>query len=169
MARSGRKKRPATKLRFSLDVEVYRPELELFESMRYLDAAKLERAARAEIEVGYVKTDCCRQIVRALIQKGMVTALRIDASSKEKHAAAPPELTRLLNEVERKAPGIPERGPRLPVPVALFMNRASGLTTEGAVRCWKVCYKGTCVICCQSETTGLWLCSPEGFIIKLRG
>lgn len=166
MARSGGKKRLAAKYKFSLDVEVYRPEVELFESIRYLDAARLERAARAEIEVGYIKTDCCRQIVRALVQKGMVTALRIDATSKEKNAAAPPELTRLLNEVQRKAPGIPERGQRLPVPVAVFMNNARGITTEGAVRCWSVCYKGTCVTCCQSETTGLWLCSPDGFIIK---
>ncbi len=166
MARSGRKKPPVAKFEFSLDVEVHRPELELFESMQYLDVAKLEQAARAEIEVGYIKTDCCRLIVRALIQKGKVRALRIEAPSKEKNAA-PPELTRLLNQVQRKAPGVPEGRPRLPVPVAVFMNDARGLSTEG-VRCWQVCYKETCVICCQSETTGMWLCSSGGFIIKSR-
>ncbi len=166
MARPVKKHLSAAKFNVSLDVEVHRPEFELFESMQYLDVAKLEQAARAEIEVGYVETDCCRLIVRALIQKGKVTALRIEAPSKEKNAA-PPELKRLLNEIQRKAPAIPERGPRLPVPVAVFLNNARGLSTEG-VRCWQVCYKETCVICCQSETTGMWLCSSGGFIIKSR-
>ncbi len=132
MARLSRKKGPAAKFKFSLDVEVQRPEFELFEPMQYLDAAKLERAAQAEIEVGYVETDCCRLIVRALIQKGKVTTLRIDAPSKEKNAAAPPELTRLLKEVQRTAPRITERGPRLPVPVAVFMNDARGLSAPRA-------------------------------------
>jgi len=167
MAPSRNHKRPAAKFKFTLDVEVYRPEFELFESVRYLDLAKLERSARAEIEVGTIKTDCCRQIVRAVIRKDRVTALKIEAAPHDKLAPAPPELTRLLTEIQRKAPKIPERSPRLPVPVAAFMNNPGRITTD-SIRCWSVCYKGTCVVCCQSETTGMWLCSPDGFIVRAR-
>jgi len=167
MARSAKSKKSAGKFEVSLDVAVVRPKFEVLESVRYLDAAKLERAARAEVEVGFVRTDCCRKIVRAVIRKGKVTALTLEEDSDEKGSRASPELALLLNEVERKAPKGPGRGPRLPVPVAVFLKNP-GLFGGDSIRCWQVCYQNTCVICCQSEQTGMWLCSADGFIVKSR-
>jgi hypothetical protein len=165
MTQSRNHKRPAAKFKFTLDVEVHRPEFELFESVRHLDLAKLQHSARAEIEVGTINTDCCRQIVRAVIRKDRVTALKIAAAPHGKLASAPPALRRLLSEIQRRAPKLPARSPRLPVSVAAFMNNPGRITTD-SIRCWSVCYQNTCVICCQSETTGMWLCSADGLIVR---
>lgn len=164
MRRPAKKTRPVIKFKHPVDVEVYKSGFELFESVRQLDIAKLARSARAEIEVGYIKTDSCRRIVRAVIRKGMVTALKID-SSDDKRAPSSPELTRLLNEVQRKAPGIPERPPRLPVSVATFMADPGGFASE-TIYCWSICLYGHCLICCKIESTGQWMCSTNGFTIK---
>src|SRR5215831_13351942 len=49
----------------SVTVDLYQAEFEMFHATRHLDVAKLSRAARAQIEIGALKTDCCKTIVRA--------------------------------------------------------------------------------------------------------
>ncbi len=98
MARSTKPPRPLTTLRHTARVEVRRAEFELLASVPHLDVAKLARVARGEIEVGYFRTDCCRQFVRAIVQKGMVTELVVEPCSDDKPEPASPELVASLED-----------------------------------------------------------------------
>ena len=146
MARSRNHKRPAAKVKLTLDVEVYRPEFELFESVRHLDLAKLQQSARVPKSKSGQSARIVAGVVRAVIRKDRVTALKIAAAPHDKLTSAPPELTRLLSEIQPKAPKLRERSSRLPVSVAAFMNNPSRITTAIGLRCWSVCYKGTCLM-----------------------
>ena len=95
--------------RHSVKVAVERPEFELLDAVSHLDVAALERAARAEIEVGYVESACCRQLVRAVIRKGMVIELKVEPCAGE--ALEPsPDLLRLLEAARRVRDLLPIAG-----------------------------------------------------------
>ena len=92
MARSAKRHAALTTFRHPVRVEVRRPVFQPMASVGQLDVAKLERAARAEIELGYFRTGECRQFVRATVRKGMVTELVLEPCSDRKLEGAPPEL-----------------------------------------------------------------------------
>ena len=143
---------PRSKLRtftltYPVRVRVTHARLEALASLKYIDTAELARAARAEIAVGFVKTDCCRHVVRAVVRKGMVTAIQIEPADKDKQTRITPEFRRLMNAARRRARG--DRGwpDRLPVPVTTFLARAfDGSIT--IIQCIQICLFGWCIACC---------------------
>jgi hypothetical protein len=150
MARSNRRKRVTT-FRYPIRVEIRQPKFERSASLAYIDIAKLARAARAEFEVGHFEAGCCRKAVLAVVRRGMVTALRVEACAQCKPIRVTPELQAMLKVAQRR---ISRRrdGPFRPVSVAQFMHGAAELIIEGT--CSEVCLTvggyGFCVVCCGS-------------------
>jgi hypothetical protein len=141
--------------RHSVKVAVETPEFELLDAVSHLDVAALERAARAEIEVGYVASACCRQLVRAVIRKGMVVEMKVEPCAGEALKASP-ELVRLL-EAARRTVGRGGRPGRLPMPIAAFLASAARISVQVLV-CVRICFFGVCVNCCHLEGSDDWIC-----------
>lgn len=139
----------------SVKVAVETPEFELLDAVSHLDVAALERAAKAEIEVGYVESGCCRQLVRAVIRKGMVVELKVEPCAGEELEPSP-DLVRLL-EAARRTAGRGTRPGRLPLPVATFLASAALVTVDVLV-CVRVCFLGVCATCCQLQGSDQWTC-----------
>jgi hypothetical protein len=167
MAQSAKKSRPVATFKHPVTVEVYRPEFEVFASVKHLDAAKLARAASAEVEVGSIKNSCCPQMVRAVIKKGLVTGLAIDSCPESKLERPSAEIVRLLNLAQRRASKPGSRPPRFPIPVATFMRQAATISTDTiTLTCVSICIHGACILCCKNEKTGDWACSTKGIVVK---
>ncbi len=155
MPRSTKKSRTLATIKQPVTVQVRRPDFELLDSVRLLDLDKLSRTARAEIEVGYVKTDCCTQLVRAIVRKGMVTELRVEPFSKDESTPVSPALKRLLNLARAKAKASGTRPARLPMPVAQFMQNADDISIT-VITCFQICLFGWCIACCVNGD--YWFC-----------
>jgi hypothetical protein len=165
MARPTKQLRPVLTFRHPARIEIYRPEFQLFGSVRQLNVDKLARAAHTEIELGTLKTSCCSPIVCAVIRKGMVTELRVDPCGESKSEAITLEFSRLLDLARRRVRQR-RRGPgRLPMPVARFMSVAQEISTE-TLNCFSICLFGHCFICCRVESTKQWVCSTIGIVVK---
>jgi hypothetical protein len=165
MARTAKRARPVATLTHSVKVEVYRPEFELLQSMRHLDPDRLARAPSAEIEVGYFKTECCRQLVRAVLHKGKVTKLALDPCPERVPVKVSPELAKLLDAARRKAMRtIKGRPQRLPMPVQTFMSNPAAVVINGdpIIWCFEICIYGYCLQCClirfPGDPYGRWSC-----------
>jgi hypothetical protein len=165
MARLTKQPRPLLAFKHPVRIEVYRPEFDLFTSVAHLNITKLARAARAEIELGTLKTSCCSPIVCALIRKGMVTELRVNPCPEGKSEPLTPECIRLLNLARRRARQRRSGPGPLPMPVAKFMSVAQEISTE-TLNCFSVCLFGHCLICCHIQSTDRWVCSTIGIVVK---
>ena len=150
MARSDRGKL-VTSFRYPIRVEVRRPKFERSASLAYLDLAKLARAARAELEVGHFETVCCRKPVLAVIRRGVVTDLRVQACAECKPVRLTPERQALLRLARRRIGGRRE-GRFRPMPVAQFINGPAALPFLG--ECHEICFitifgYDICWFCCD--------------------
>ncbi len=157
MAKPTKRSPTSTTLKYPVEVRVERAKFELFEGVQHLDIAALERARRAEIEVGYVKTDCCRQLVRAVVRKGEVTKLKLEPCDEDGKQPASPELTKLLKTAARKTEPTGERPPKFPIPVAKFIAKA-GLISVDVLVCVRICFLGHCITCCKLEGRDDYIC-----------
>src|SRR5437868_5904317 len=79
------------------------PDFEALDAIRHLDVKALAKSARAEIGLGYINSCCERQMVRAVIRKGMVTGLRVDEPPKKGRTPISPELAKLLRMARNAA------------------------------------------------------------------
>ncbi len=153
MARSNRGKLVTT-FRYPIRVEVRRPKFERSASLAYIDVAKLGRAARAEFEVGHFEAGCCRKAVLAVVRRGVVTALRVEACEECKPVRLTPELQTMLNVAGRRI-GRRRDAPFRPMPVAQFMTGVAYTIIEGT--CSEVCFTiggyGACVVCCGFDSS----------------
>jgi hypothetical protein len=153
MASSPERPQPPTTFEYPVKIEVRPAEIELLASVPYLDLDKLARAARAEIELGYYKTDSsCGHFVRAIVEEGMVTELLVEPCSAEETEPASPELVRLFN-IAREHVSSPEGEPfRPPVPVADFMANAAAAEYRGTwLVCIEICVGSFCFTCCSGS------------------
>ncbi len=158
MTRPLKQRRPIATFNYPVKVRVRQPEFKVLESVRHLDVAELARAANAEIELGYVKTDCCRQLVRAIIQKGNVAQIQVEAFSEGDRTPMSPELARLLKVAQRRASARRSGSPRFPMPVAEFFKEAEAFTVK-TLFCFELCLFGWCIQCCQrTDIGGDWYC-----------
>jgi hypothetical protein len=159
MARAAKRARALVTFNHPVKITVRRPEFELLASVKQLDIGKLARAAHAEIELGYVRTDCCRQFVRAVIRRGMVTRLVVEPCSDGKSVKVSPELARLLKAASRRVAGRPgKRPPKFPMPVATFMSSARFISVD-TITCVQICIFGFCIQCCELlGSPGEWAC-----------
>jgi hypothetical protein len=148
MAPSAERPQPPITFEYPAQIEVRQPEFELLGSVPYLDLARLARATRAEIELGYYKIESCRHFVRAIVEEGMVTDLVVEPCSDDELQPASAELVRLFN-VARQHVTPPESEPfQPPVPVADFMPNAAAMGLRWMV-CIEICMFGTCFHCCS--------------------
>jgi len=123
MAASNRGKL-VTAFRHPVRVEVRRPKFERSASLAYIDVAKLARAARAEFEVGHFEVGRCRRTVVAVVRRGVVTALRVEACAQCQPVRLTPERQALLKLARRRIGQ--RRAERFrPMPVAQFMRGAA--------------------------------------------
>jgi hypothetical protein len=157
MAKSTKRARPFTTFKHTVPIEVRRAEFELLASVALLDGAKLARAARAKIELGYFKTDCCRNLVRAIVEKGMVVKLTVEPCSDHKSRPASAELVRLLDLARQHVTPPNGRPFSHPVPVAEFMREAGDITIQ-TITCVQICIFGRCWVCCSSPFGPEWNC-----------
>lgn len=164
MARLAKSSRSAT-FSYPVKVQVAPAEFELLESVRHLDLSGLSRATRAEIELGYFNNDACRQLVRAIIRKGMVTDLQVEPCSDDQSARMSPELVRLLNAAQRRGLSGRPRPGRLPVPVTQFFRTAPALIDIVQLQCYVITFFGIRMVCCK-DVNGKWSCSRRGLIIQ---
>jgi hypothetical protein len=148
MARSNRGKLLTT-FRYPIRVEVRRPKFERSVSLAHIDVAKLSRAARAEFEVGHLEAGCCRKAVLAVVRRGMVTALRVEACAQCKPVRITPELQALLKVAQRRI-GRRRDGPFRPMSVVQFMSKAIESIIVGTCSefCLTIGGYGFCVVCC---------------------
>jgi hypothetical protein len=150
MARSASKARTLLTFNHPIRIEVREPEFTLLDSVRHLDTKALAHAARAEVEVGEVRTECCRHLVRAVLAKGKVTGLRVEPLSKAASAPMTPELTRLLKVVQRKLMARRPAGPKFPMPVKQFLAAAMRISVQ-TLTCIQICAFGWCIACCWTD------------------
>jgi hypothetical protein len=147
MARSTRLKPPVA-FQYPARVEVRRPRFHRSAALAYVDAGKLSRAARAEFEVGYLESECCRTPIMAVVRSGMVTALRVEACAECKPVRLTPELEAMLKSARRRI-GVSDR-PFRPLTVAQFMRGVAETIIVGP--CQETCITiggyGVCFFCC---------------------
>jgi hypothetical protein len=158
MASSPERPQPPITFEYPVQIEVRRAEFELLASVPYLDLDKLARSARAEIELGYYKTDSsCRHFIRAIVEEGMVTELLVEPCSAEETEPASPELVRLFN-IARENVSSPEGEPfRPPVPVSDFMPNAVAMSIRIIV-CIEICMFQFCYTCCSVPNSAEVMC-----------
>jgi hypothetical protein len=147
MARTPKRARPVATFAHSLKVEVHRSKIELLESARHLDIAKLARAASAEVELAYLESACCQRFVRAVVRKGMVTKLVLEPCADRAPMKISPELAELLKAAGPRVLQRDRRGPRLPLGVRDFMNNVQTVLNE-TIYCIHLCLLGHCIWCC---------------------
>ncbi|MGZ8695667.1 MAG: hypothetical protein ACXWYS_09535 [Gaiellaceae bacterium] len=140
------------RFRHSLIIEVGGCPIGLAPSLKYLDASKLEEAERAEIEVGVVEGTCCSRTVRATVEKGLVTSIKVDGCADRKDdKPLHPEVQKLLKAALKEATKR-RRGKTatLPVPVKTFLARPERIVT---INCFCVCVldDAICYICCVAD------------------
>ena len=147
MASSAKRSTSRATFTHAVRVEVRRLPFHLLESVRQLDVDKMARSASARFEVGYFETGDCRQLVRAVVRRGMVTGLEADPCPGDATEPAPRELARVMTEARRRlGPGGPPV--RFPMPVARFVSQAAGLTIKTMV-CVQICLFRRCWVCCK--------------------
>jgi hypothetical protein len=146
--------RPLATFRYPARVEVRRPTFAPAASLKYLDAGRLARVARADIEIGYLETGCCRLTVLAAVKKGMVAGIRVRPCPDCRPERLTPKLQSMLEAARTRVRGRPR--PFHPTPVAEFMTGVAYTIVE--TLCDEVCYTiggyGICFICCRGD--GRW-------------
>ena len=140
-------RRQPLEFKHSLPVKVEPAPFVMMDSVRHLDLQTLERQRHEEIEIGYFDTGC-HQLVRAVIEDGTVTALKIDPCSEEEMEPAPTEMQALLTTAFRRARG--RTRPWQPVPLRRFMASLQRSLTIDSITCVRICIWGFCFVCCTT-------------------
>lgn len=112
MARS--KKVSEFTLKFTSDVKVRFPKLQVLPSVKYLDVQALSRVPKVKIDVGVYKAHGCLRHVQAVVEAGMVTGIEVDRCSDMEPAS--PQLTAWLGAILKRAG---RNGPRKQKPIPL--------------------------------------------------
>ena len=148
MARSKSSAKTLLTFNHPTKVTVRQSKFKVLDSLRHLDVAALSKAAQAEVELGEVETACCHHLVRAVIRKGMVTALNVEPLSKKDQTPLTPELRRLVESVKRKLQVRKRSGVRLPMPVKKFFSADIADMSIIVITCIQICFFGWCIACC---------------------
>ena len=139
-------------------VEIRQAVITPLEAVKHLDIAKLEKTARAEIEIGFVEGGCCRQLVRAIVRRGKVTGLAVEPCSDTELRKAGTDLRRVLEIARQRAKAAAKgRGPTFPTPVKSFFSELA-ISVKG-LTCFEICIFGWCVACCtRTDIDADWFC-----------
>jgi len=155
MARSTKTR--AFKVRQPVEFRFSTVPFEPLHSLRALDLERLARARHAVVELGQFDADCCKRMARAVIKKGRVTEIKVDACT-DKPGKVSPEFARLFARAQSKLKSSKAPAPRLPMPVARFFRQSAlgdvtiDVDVHDGMTCCKVCTTmfGTliCSFCC---------------------
>ncbi len=136
-----------------VDVELTPLEFRLLESAHYLDTEALKKAKHTKIEIGSVAADCCRKLVYAVVQKGMVTALEFEDEADVSRAATSPGLAKLIETALEETGNKSAASKKLPVAFGDLLLAPGGIVIEHWT-CFKICMFGFCLICCYGNDKG---------------
>ncbi|MBA2547338.1 MAG: hypothetical protein H0V16_02625 [Burkholderiaceae bacterium] len=154
---SARPKKQTLAIRRPVSVTVQRLGIQRADSVKYLDVAKLSRAAKAEFELGHIKIKGRKSTVRAVVRKGMVVAIRSELCAECQPEKLSRDLLALLEVVRRKIGS--DGGSRRPVSVATFLQQQMPERSE----CHLICFWGMCFTCCGFPSDAdSWSCSRLG-------
>lgn len=149
MSRSRKIRSRSIRLRREIEFTVERAPLRIFDSLRRLDADRLSLAKKARFEVGAFELRCCRRVVRAVVERGMVTKLELEPC--ERSGPLPPEWKPIVRAARQAVARGGGARRRLPMPVKRFLADAHALTID-IDTCFLVCLFGWCILCCYSTT-----------------
>ncbi|HVS09820.1 MAG TPA: hypothetical protein VMS76_08085 [Planctomycetota bacterium] len=149
MKNSKKSSRPKLTFQHSTRVEIREAPFHPLESLQHLDVKRLAKAKRARFDVGWFETDCCRQMVQAVVEKGRVSALEQEPCD-EMDAPESKDLQRLVDSARRRVERKAGKGLRKPMPVAAFLANAASVTVQ-SITCWKICIFGRCIVCCTTK------------------
>jgi hypothetical protein len=156
---------PTVVIKHTLPLEVTPAPFVPLESVRHLNVDALSKESHAEIEVGYFDTGC-RQMVRAVVEDGIVVEVKVDPCPEAKMEPAPPEMMAMLQAAYRAVrKGRPER-PFKPMPLARFLNNQGGVTVD-TITCVQICIWGFCFVCCTTRIPNapIW-CGDRVIIVR---
>jgi hypothetical protein len=145
-----KKSRVLATIKYPVAVQVREPEFEMLDTLRHLDVKALASAAKAEIGLGYINTCCQRQLVRAVIRKGMVTGLQVEETKRKDRTPVSSDLAKLLKEARRAALKRRRAGPKFPIPVTQFFGKgvAYDMISVQTLECIRICIWSFCITCC---------------------
>ena len=144
VAKSKKSSAATFKLRYSANITIRIPEIQLLPSLRYLDVEALSRASKARIDVGYFQAPCCKRAVSAVIENGKVVRLEVapcsDPAAVSADAAA--FVAAALKRARRGA------GKWKPVPVKQFLAEVPQQVAE--TNCIEFTIFGHTFFCCRT-------------------
>jgi hypothetical protein len=152
MARAAKRREPAVTFKHSAMVEVRRPKFKAFASLHQLDLPKLARADLTTIELGYLETECCQQLVKAIIRKGMVSEIQVETCPPQERFKPSPELKKLFDAALKRVAKAKPRPPKLPLSITAMMENLGGNGGITVITCVQICLFGWCISCCQQPS-----------------
>jgi hypothetical protein len=145
VAKSKKSSAASFKLRYSAEVTVSVPEVQLLPSLRYLDVEALSRASSAKVDVGFFNAPCCKRAVSAVIERGMVVKLEMSPCSDP--TPLPREGVAFVSAALKRARS--GAGKWKPVPVKEFLaNVAQQVGAE--TNCIEFMILGHTIFCCRT-------------------
>ena len=155
MARASKPRSRSLTVNQRVRVTITPAPFHVFASVRQLDVARLKRAARQRIEVGYFESECCRRMVHAIVRKGQVVKLELEPC--EGTAPASPEIEQVARAALKQLGVKPGGRTALPAPVEQLVANAQGFTWE-IWWCFRICCFGYCIFCCFDigKNRGFW-------------
>jgi hypothetical protein len=139
----------------TVKVEVSEVHFEMSDTLAYVDAERLAQADRVRIPFGTMVTDCCRNLVHVVVEKGMVTGVEVerDEESEVDRAEVDPETLEFMRAASAAIDRPPPAG-KLPVPFSELV--ASPRIGFEWWTCFRICIFGYCLFCCYGDTAGPW-------------
>jgi hypothetical protein len=138
------KSKPFLTFKHSVDMQVYLPEFERLGSLKFLDYRRYEKGTH-KVEVGFLAGGCSRRLVRAIVNKGMVTGFEVEPC-KESRPATP-----AMNAILKKAYKLilAKTGKWQPIPVS-EIAKVSAIEIFPPIGCFRVCEASAvfCYTCC---------------------
>lgn len=138
-----------TSFRHAVPFTVEPVKLMLMESIRHLDYAGLDAIPHADIELGYFEADSPR-IVRAVVERGIVTTITVDPCKDDGAEASEPDLVRLVVAARRRLEGRRSGRKWKPMPLRVFVSNLQRSLTIDSITCMRICFFGVCFVCCTT-------------------
>jgi hypothetical protein len=134
-------------------IEKVRPTFTPLASISQLDLKKVAAKSKTDIELGYLSSGLCRQMVRASVKKGIVTGIRLEPCTSKKTQRPSPEILQLVRKAQR---AVGRTGPSTPLPIAIdrFLPQAARIIIE-TITCFRICVFYWCIYCCTTTWDGL--------------
>ena len=156
MAKSPKKSATLATFTVPMKVEVRAPEFEPLSSLAALDVDRLRRG-KHKVEIGFLKGGCCRRLVRAVVEHGLVIGCEVEPCKETSDQPPPPELRAVLAKARKKV--LAGRTWK-PLPVAQLVGSSARMLDLLIIvggGCIFICIFNHCIMCC-------WWPRPHCFV-----